>query len=182
MFKFLIWDPPPPPLKEYQNVCEFNRSTKQKKWQIQDFLDSEEVITSKGRHQSLIWPIVPESYMSMEKIKPKGCTSPAPHPNVCQSYTFLFKDKSENLIKAGAVDAGFHIKGLPNGGAKISKTEEEQLQNWGDNKTIWHNCCQKLQENERNWSLSLGFLQIHNIGNNANIDIIGFTMWKQKIQ
>ena len=141
--------PSPTPLKEYQNVCELNRSTKQKKWQIQDFLDSEEVITSKGRHQSLIWPIVPESYMSMEKIKPKGCTSPAPHPNVCQSYTFLFKDKSENLIKAGAVDAGFHIKGLQMVEPRFPRQRRSNFRIGGTIKpfgTIVAKNCKKMKE------------------------------------
>ena len=85
----------------------------------------------------------------METIKPKGCKSPAPHPKVCQSYTFLFKDKPENLIKAGAVDAGFHIKGLPKGGAKISKTEGKQLQSCGTIKpfgTIVAKNCKKIKE------------------------------------
>ena len=70
--------------------------------------------------------------MNMEKIKSKVCTYPAPHPKVCQSYTFLFKDKPENSIKAGAVDAGFHIKGLPKGRSRISQMERGATPELGD--------------------------------------------------
>ena len=41
-----------------------------------------------------------------------------------------------NLIKAYAMDAGFHRKGLPKGGFRISKTAGEQPQSWRQRKTI----------------------------------------------
>ena len=61
---------------------------------------------------------------------------------------------------------------------------------------IWQDFCRKLHKNERNWTESMvrfprdtpldppnqslsSFSQTHNIGNNANIGITGFTMWKK---